>query len=94
MLSGEGNDVQNAWAREYGETFAIRSLLGVRESRNAWRRACVLMFVQTYQLITADTRAVTHILFASHIFQKDTNRRRMIIRFFGEGTKSFTVVIL
>ncbi|EJD37740.1 cytochrome P450 [Auricularia subglabra TFB-10046 SS5] len=38
-----------------------------------------------YQLVTTDDRAITHILFASHIFQKPESQRRGIVRFLGEG---------
>ncbi|KZV96656.1 cytochrome P450 [Exidia glandulosa HHB12029] len=38
-----------------------------------------------YQLITTDPRANTHILFASHIFQKPAISRRAISRFLGKG---------
>ncbi|EJD37741.1 cytochrome P450 [Auricularia subglabra TFB-10046 SS5] len=67
MFGGEGNEVQRGWAKDYGETFSIRGMLG------------------KYQLITTDTRANTHILFASHVFQKPAGQRRGIVRFLGEG---------
>ncbi|EJD37738.1 cytochrome P450 [Auricularia subglabra TFB-10046 SS5] len=41
-----------------------------------------------YQLITTDTRANTHILFASHIYQKPSFERAIITGFLGEGLLS------
>ncbi|KZV96634.1 cytochrome P450 [Exidia glandulosa HHB12029] len=38
-----------------------------------------------YQLVTTDTRANTHVLFASHVFQKSELTRRATKRFLGEG---------
>ncbi|KZV95952.1 cytochrome P450 [Exidia glandulosa HHB12029] len=39
----------------------------------------------TYQLVTTDTRANTHVLFASHIFQRSDAVRRATKRMLGEG---------
>ncbi|EJD47289.1 cytochrome P450 [Auricularia subglabra TFB-10046 SS5] len=67
MLSGENHENLRGWAHEYGETFAIRGMLG------------------SYQLITTDPRALQHVVFASHIFQRPESERHGIKKSFGEG---------
>lgn len=38
-----------------------------------------------YQLVTTDTRALTHILFASNVFQKSEGRRKVLEALLGKG---------
>ncbi|EJD39291.1 cytochrome P450 [Auricularia subglabra TFB-10046 SS5] len=67
MFEGESMQLQEKWVETYGDTFAIRGMMG------------------KYQLVTTDTRATTHILFASQVFHKPEIQRRGIKKLVGEG---------
>lgn len=98
MLSCESNEVQERWVAHLGETFAIRSLFGVSHMDNFASvevecRTLTNVSAQRYQLVTADLRANTHILFASNIFQKSAPRRRGLRRILGEGMIHAVLVV-